>query len=85
MKSDHDDQLIRCPKLGDEMTFAYCLREAGDAPCTRIVRCWSSCFDVESFLKEKLTPEKWDSFKNSQAKDKVTSLIELIAAAKAKK
>ena len=85
MKSDHDDQLIRCPKLGDEMTFAYCLREAGDAPCTRIVHCWSSCFDVESFLKEKLTPEKWNSFMNSQPGDKVASLIELITAAKAKK
>jgi hypothetical protein len=85
MKSDHDDQLIRCPKLGDEMTFAYCLREAGDAPCTRIVRCWSSCFDVESFLKETMEQEKWDVFINSKPSDKITSLIELIAAAKAKK
>lgn len=33
MKTEHDPKLIRCPKLGDEMTFAYCLREAGDLPC----------------------------------------------------
>jgi hypothetical protein len=85
MKTDHDDQLIRCPKLGDEMTFAYCLQESGELPCTRIVRCWSLSFDVESFLKEKLTAQQWDSFVNSQPGDKVTSLIELIAAAKAKK
>jgi hypothetical protein len=85
MKTEHDDKLIRCPKLGDEMTFAYCLQEAGDAPCTRIVHCWSSFFDVESFLKEKMTPEKWTRFINFNSRDKVTNLIELIEAAKARK
>jgi hypothetical protein len=85
MKTQHDSKLIRCPKLGDEMTFAYCLQESGKLPCARIVRCWSLSFDVESFLKEKLTAKQWDSFMNSQPGDKVTSLIELIAAAKEKK
>jgi len=41
-------------------------------------------FDVESFLKEKLPPEKWAGFTNSKPMDKVTNLIELIEAAKAK-
>jgi hypothetical protein len=85
MKTEHDHKLIRCPKLGDEMTFAYCLRESGKFPCQRVVRCWSRSFDVESFLKEKLTPEQHERFLNAQQKDKVTSLIELIEAAKAKK
>jgi hypothetical protein len=85
MKTQYDAKLIRCPKLGDELTFDYCLQESGDLPCTRIVRCWSLSFDVESLLKKKLTPQQWDSFMNSQSGDKVTSLIELIAAAKAKK
>ena len=85
MKTEHDHKLIRCPKLGDEMTFGYCLQESGELPCTRIVRCWSSFFDVESLLKKKLTPEKMNAFINSQPKDKVSSLIELVAAAKAKK
>ena len=85
MKTEHDNKLIRCPKLGDEMTFAYCIREDGDLPCARIVRCWSLSFDVESFLKKNLTPQRWDNFMNSPPGDKVTSLIELIAAAKAKK
>jgi hypothetical protein len=85
MKTQLDSKLIRCPKLGDEMIFAYCLQESGELPCARIVRCWSLSFDVESFLKEKLTAQQWDSFMNSQAGDKVTSLIELIAAAKAKR
>jgi len=84
-ETEHDEKLIRCPKLGDEMTFAYCLRESGELPCQRIVRCWSPFFDVESFLKEKLPPEKWAGFTNSKPMDKVTNLIELIEAAKAKK
>ncbi|KUG22444.1 hypothetical protein ASZ90_007774 [hydrocarbon metagenome] len=85
MKNKYGDRLIRCPKLGDEMTFSYCLREAGDLPCARIIRCWSPFFDIESFLKEKMSPEKWDSFAHSKPRDKVTNLIELIEAAKAKK
>ena len=85
MGTEYDNKLIRCPKLGDEMTFAYCLRESGELPCQRIVRCWSFSFDVESFLKKKLTPEKYISFINTQQKEKVTSLIEFIEAAKAKK
>jgi hypothetical protein len=40
---------------------------------------------MESSLKEKLTPGKWNIFINLQSKDKVTNLIELIEAAKAKK
>jgi hypothetical protein len=85
MEHEINNKLIRCPRLGDEITFSYCLQESGDFPCSRIVRCWWSFFDVESLLKEKLTQEKWNSFTNLQSKDKVISLIELIEAAKAKK
>ena len=85
MKTQHDSKLIRCPKLGDEMTFSYCVRESGELPCQRIVRCWSLSFDVESLLKEKLSAKKYEHFINTQQKDKVTSLIELIEAAKVKK
>ena len=85
MKTEHDRKLIRCPKLGDEMTFAYCLQESGDMPCLRIVRCWSTCFDIASFLKEIMVPEQWNEFINFRPNDKVVSLIELIEAAKAKK
>ena len=85
MKTQHDSKLIRCPKLGDEMTFGYCVQESGDLPCARIVRCWQSAFDVEAVLKEHLTPEQWKQFTCAQPKDKVISLIEIIEAAKAKK
>ena len=85
MKTPHDDKLIRCPKLGDEMTFAYCLCEGGHLPCVRIIRCWSPVFDIESFLKGHLSEKSWLKFINTRAPDKMTNLIELIEAAKAKK
>jgi hypothetical protein len=85
MGKDIRNQLIRCPKLGDEMTLSYCLRESGDFPCARIVRCWSHIFDVESLLKKTLGQEKWIHFVKTNPSDKMTSLLELIEAAKAKK
>jgi hypothetical protein len=85
MKEEINNKQIRCPRLGDEIFFSYCLQEAGDLPCSRIISCWSVYFDVEVFLKEKLAPEKWDKFINFQPKDKVISLIELIETAKAKR
>ena len=85
MTGEINNKLMRCPRLGDEITFSYCLRESGAHPCSRIVSCWSVMFDVESFLHKNMTVQDWESFKNTQPKDKVTALIEIIEAAKRKK
>ena len=85
MKTVHDEKMIRCPKLGDEMKFSYCLREAGDLPCARIIACWQVAFDVTDVLKRVLTPDQWTRFISAKPKEKVLSLIELIEKAKAKK
>jgi hypothetical protein len=77
-------KLMRCPRLGDEITLAYCLKESLDLPCAHIVRCWSSLFDIEALLKDELPPDLWQRFADHQPKDKVTNIIELIMAAKAK-
>ena len=82
MKTEYDHKLTRCPKLGDEMTFAYCRQEAGDLPCARIIQCWFMFFDAAAWLQENLTPEKWERFTCAQPKDKVTHLIEIIEKAK---
>ncbi len=82
MKTEHDHKLIRCPKLGDEMTFSYCLQEAGDLPCPRIVSCWFRTFDVAKVLEEHLTSEQRQRFEQSAPGDKVSSLIEIIERAK---
>ena len=82
MKTEHDHKLIRCPKLGDEMTFAYCLHEAGDLPCVRIIQCWFMSFDVATLLKDRLTPGDWECFTGAQTKNKLAGLIEIIEKAK---
>lgn len=73
---------IRCPRLGGEVTFSYCEREGGDKPCMRIVTCWNSFFPVETYLKENLSAEAWERFSGQTPKDKVSTLIELVEAAK---
>ena len=85
MTREINDKLMRCPRLGDEILLSYCLQESGAFPCSRIVRCWSVVFDVESFLHKNMTAQDWESFNNAQPKDKITSLIEIIEAAKRKK
>jgi hypothetical protein len=73
---------IRCPKLGGEVTFAYCRREGGDLPCPRTLLCWQPHFPVESYLRSQLTQTEWDQCFNRPPKDKISTLIELIEAAK---
>jgi hypothetical protein len=85
MNSEFGKKLMRCPRLGQEITFSYCLEESLDLPCSRIVHCWSPVFNVETMLQEELSAENWQRFINSQPKDKVINIIELIEAAKARK
>ena len=85
MNEELTKKLMRCPRLGDEITLAYCLKESIDLPCSRIVRCWSFVFDIEALLRKELPQDSWQKFVNSQPKDKVTTIVEMIAAAKALK
>ena len=75
---------IRCPKLGGQVTFAYCLKEAIDLPCARIIHCWRPYFPVEEFIRKRLAPEDWERCFNQKPKEKISTLIELIEAAKNK-
>ena len=76
------DLELRCPKLGGEVTLAYCLVEGGALPCSRTIVCWQRYFPVESHLRAKLTPEQWDKCFSQTPKEKMVSLVELIETAK---
>jgi hypothetical protein len=76
---------IRCPRLGGEVTFAYCQREQGDLPCSRVILCWQAHFPVEEYFRERLTEEEWKACFDSPGQDKMTTLVELIEAAKKRK
>jgi len=75
---------MRCPRLGGEAPFTYCLQEAGELPCHRIVVCWQPFFPVESCLRKMLSSEKWEEFTVRKPKEKIVSLLELIEEAKRK-
>jgi hypothetical protein len=77
-----DKLQLRCPRLGGEVYFAYCEREGGDLPCSRIITCWHAFLPIEKYLRWKLSPEQWDRCFSQQPKAKVVTLIELIEAAK---
>ena len=81
-QTTYDDLQVRCPKLGGEVTFAYCRQEAGDLPCSRVVVCWYLYFPVESHLEKILTKDQQERFFNQKPKDKITTLVELIEKAK---
>jgi len=76
------DLVIRCPRLGGEVPFSYCVQEAGGLPCLQIVRCWEAGFPVEAYLRATLPPEAWERFCRQVPKDRMTTLIDLAEAAK---
>jgi hypothetical protein len=82
MPAMYDHLEIRCPKLGGQVTFAYCRREAGTIPCQRTVVCWQRTFPVEAFLESILSEEDWVRWANQNPKEKMTTLLELIEEAK---
>ncbi len=78
-----DDELaIRCPRLGHQISFSYCLHENGKLPCFKTLDCWHNYFQVEDYLKETLTTEEWEKTFFQSGKPKVLTLIELIQQAK---
>jgi hypothetical protein len=47
--------------------------------------CWQAYFPVEAYLKEKLTPEEWGRCFNQPPKDKISTIFEIVEAAKKRK
>ncbi len=76
-----DELWIRCPRLGGQAPFTFCLQEGGNLPCPRIITCWQVYFPIETHLKEHLSPQQWEEFERKKPKEKVASLLELIEEA----
>lgn len=75
--------LIRCPKLGGEVSFAYCEEEGGRLPCPRMIRCWSWRVPaVERYLRLKLRAEDWERCFGQAPQEKMIVLVELADAAR---
>ncbi|MFC1839276.1 hypothetical protein ACFL1N_06840 [Thermodesulfobacteriota bacterium] len=77
-----EDHLIRCPRLGHPISFLYCQKENDGLPCFKILDCWFQHFNVEEYLRNRLTEKEWEMVFEKPTKSKVQSLIELIEEAK---
>ena len=73
----------RCPRLGHEVLFSYCLGCGQDgAPCLKTADCWWEQFDVVAFLKAHFSEKTVDRLLNPQPQPKITGILELIEQAK---
>lgn len=78
----YDHLEIRCPRLGGQVTFAYCRVEGGELPCMRIVACWQSCLPIAEYLRDRLAPDQLERFTEHKPKERIVTLVEMIEAAK---
>ncbi|MFP4572331.1 MAG: hypothetical protein ACLFNW_05125 [Desulfobacterales bacterium] len=53
-------------------------------PCFKIMDCWWEIFDVDSYLKENLPKEIYQSLAAARPKSKVASIVEIAEEAKKK-
>ena len=74
----------RCPRLGGPVRFGYCLTGDGNGPpCFKILDCWWERFDVHRYLEDHLPAGQFkDLLQAGPPAPKVTSLVELIEAAR---
>ena len=85
MINEHDQDLLRCRRLGHEVTFGYCRQETGGKPCRLVLDCWWECFEVRSFLRAHLPEETVAEVERAGASPpppKILSLVEMIQEAK---
>lgn len=76
-----DSCQIRCPRLGQLISFSYCRIENQGLPCFKTRDCWYKLFLVEEYLCHELTPEEWERAFATPGKPKVLSLVEMIEQA----
>jgi len=85
MINEHDQDLLRCRRLGHEVTFGYCRQETGGKPCRLVLDCWWEHFEVRSFLRAYLPEETVAEVERAGASPpppKILSLVEMIQQAK---
>ncbi|MBW1892905.1 MAG: hypothetical protein JRI91_04320 [Deltaproteobacteria bacterium] len=84
MAIDTDNLEQRCPRLGNRVTFQYCLDYGSDGrlPCWKVIDCWWEIFDILTYLKDNFSEEDVKALETARPKSKITSLVELIEQAK---
>jgi hypothetical protein len=78
----NEETMIRCPRLGHQITFSYCRAERGELPCFKTLDCWFEHFDVEGYFRGRLTEAQWEKAFSRSGQNKLMSLLDLIEQAK---
>lgn len=81
MIEQHDDKMIRCPRIGGHVIFKLCRSENKLLPCGWIVGCWQEQMNINEFLDEHFSKEELDRV-FVPPKPKMESLAEMIEKAK---
>lgn len=79
-----DDQTIRCPRIGGNVSFKLCRSENNFLPCRWVVGCWHMYIDVNAFLQEHYAQEQLEKI-FVPPKPKIESLVEMVEKAKKRK
>lgn len=71
----------RCPRLGSDISFNYCLISGeDDGPCFKILDCWWEYFDVADYLRRNMPEAAFAELIRTaeQPKNKIGSIIDII-------
>ena len=67
------------------MPFRYCRMQEADRLCPRMLDCWWERFDVEGFLRACYPGDVVDALLHPTSRPKMSTILELIEAAKAQR
>ena len=82
--TDQDSPITRCPRLGCDIAFSYCLKERDPLPCGRILACWENRLPVATLLKGRLSEEEWNKAFQEPLRDRLSTILDLAGKAKKK-
>lgn len=80
-----DDLVVRCRRLGHEVTFKYCRTLEGQTVCRTIRDCWWERFDVDSWLSKNLSPDEFEKLAaGAPPPPKISTILDIIQRVKQK-
>jgi len=83
-ENQHDKRVLRCRRLGHDVTFHYCRTQEGCTPCPNILDCWWEVFDVVAFLAQVMEARELEALIERRPRPKVVTLVELIEQARSR-
>jgi hypothetical protein len=81
MIEQYDDNMIRCPRIGGEVSFLFCRTENNMLPCRWIAGCWKGLIEIQTFLEAHYIQKELEQI-FIPPKPKVESLVNLVEKAK---